>query len=140
MFSQITKYALRLMTVVAQLPPGQRLRAAELARATDVPPAYAAKVLRQLSRAGLLESQKGHQGGYRLARPREMIRLADIIEAVEGKAGAGVCVFGWDRCDDNDPCPLHPVWSSLHCAVADWAESRTLADVSPQDPTISAKR
>lgn len=117
------------MTVLSQEPAGKTLRAKDLAPATGVPPAYVSKVLQQLSESGLLISQRGHHGGFRLARPPSEIRFVDVLSAVNAHPRGQLCVFGWGACNPDDPCPLHPVWNELSTAVVDWAESTTLADI-----------
>jgi len=117
------------MAIVARQPPGTRLRAKDLTESTRVPAAYLSKVLRRLTRAGLLLSKKGHHGGFRLARPPQDILLADVLEAVDTQPDADTCVFGWGACNPDDPCPLHPLWNSLSGAVVHWTESATLAEV-----------
>jgi Rrf2 family protein len=94
-----------------------------------VPVHYLSKVLRRLVSAGLLISQKGHRGGFVLSRSPEQIRFLDVLEAVGEAPVAGRCAFGWERCDANHPCPLHPAWAALSESLAVWARETTLADV-----------
>lgn len=129
MFAQIGQYALRIMAVLARETAGKTLRAKDLAPMTGIPPAYVSKVLQRLTEAGLLISQRGHRGGFQLARVPEKIRLVDILSAVGSDPAGQVCAFGWGTCNPDDPCPLHPVWNKLSTGVVDWAESTTLADV-----------
>jgi Rrf2 family protein len=78
------EWALHCCTVLAVVPPDQALPAAKLAEFHGVPPAYLAKHLQALARAGLTESVAGPRGGYRLARPAAEITLLDVVDAVEG--------------------------------------------------------
>ncbi len=126
--SQSAEYALRAMTCLAQ---GDRVarKAADLAVEASVPAHYLSKVLRRLVAAGLLDSQKGHGGGFVLARPASEIRFADVLAAMGEAPVGGRCVFGWGKCDEKKPCPLHPAWSVLSEALQSWARESTLADV-----------
>ncbi len=135
-FSQAGRYALRIMAIVASQPEGALLRAKDLTESTRVPAAYLSKVLRRLTEAGLLLSKKGHHGGFRLARNPGDIRLKDVLEAVNTQPDADSCVFGWGACNPDNPCPLHPLWSTLSAAVIDWTESSTLAEVEGVAPAI----
>lgn len=81
MLSQTTEYALRAMACLAQ-SPDTLTPTPELAKKTDVPPNYLAKVLQQLSAADLITGRRGVGGGYRLARSPGDIRFADVINAV----------------------------------------------------------
>jgi len=130
--SQTAEYALRAMTRLAQQRGDETaLRATDLARDTHVPVHYLSKVLRRLVAAGLLTSQKGHGGGFVLARPAAQIRFADVLGAMGEAPVGGRCAFGWGNCDAKKPCPLHPAWSVLNDALQSWAGRTTLADVSP---------
>ena len=127
--SQTAEYALRAMACLAA-PGGGAMRALDLSRATQVPPHYLSKVLRRLVHAGLLDSQKGHGGGFTLARPASKIRFADVLAAVDEAPETGRCAFGYAQCDAKNPCPLHPAWSKLNEQMSSWAERTTLASVS----------
>ncbi len=90
----------------------ERRPARSIASETGVPPAFLAKILRQLAQRGVIEGERGHGGGYRLARPADEIVLADIVAAVEGlQRGSEVCSMGDRACDSSDPCPLHELWA-----------------------------
>lgn len=118
----------------AQEPPDTTLRAKDLAPTTGIPPAYVSKVLQKLTEAGLLTSQRGHRGGFRLAHAPAQITLASVLGAVGANPKREVCAFGWGACNADKPCPLHPVWVDLSTTVADWAESATLADIGGTAP------
>lgn len=85
------EWAAHACTVLAALPSGWMLTAEALAEYHDVPPAYMAKQMQALSRAGLIISQRGAVGGYKLAKSPEEISLWDITEAVEGSKPAFQC-------------------------------------------------
>ena len=129
MLSRTAEYALRAMAHVATLPKGEPIRAAELAIAADVPLAYLSKILRRLVLAGLLESERGHHGGFTLAKPPSRIRFGDILAAAEADSEPVACAFGWGRCDASRPCPLHPSWTQLKGAYEKWAQITTLASI-----------
>ncbi len=76
-------YALRATAELAAA--GKPCTVEALATAQQIPPKYLEAILGELRRAGLLRSQRGQQGGYRLARPAEEISIADIIRALEGE-------------------------------------------------------
>ncbi|MCA9490010.1 MAG: Rrf2 family transcriptional regulator [Myxococcales bacterium] len=126
---QTARYALRAMTCIASQPRGQKVRADAVARATNVPPAFLSKVLRRLVAAGLLRSEKGHHGGFELARPREAIRFLDVLEAVDVDLTSDDCAFGFGRCNAASPCPLHDAWLELKQSMLVWAARKTLVDV-----------
>lgn len=131
--SRSAEYALRTMTYLARLETTRRVRARDLAQATDVPGPYLSKIMRRLTAAGLLTSQKGHYGGFQLARAPGEVRFIDILRAVEFDPAPEHCLFGWEACGEDDPCPLHEEWASLKECIEQWARTRTLQDVLGQE-------
>ena len=94
-----------------------------------MPRSYLSKILRQLVVAGLLDSQKGHHGGFTLTRPSAQIRLYDVLVAVDEDPTVERCLFGWGLCDPEDTCAAHDVWTILQRQFVRWAEEHTLADL-----------
>ena len=126
--SQTSEYALRATAQLASLAPGEVARAEDLASAADIPVHYLAKILRKLVVAGLLTSQRGHGGGFRLARAPARIRFLHVLKAVGEVPHRDHCAFGKAGCDHRRPCRLHSTWGPLKKAVHEWASSMTLAD------------
>ena len=85
------EWAIHCATVLAVIPPDASLPGARLAEFHQVPSAYLAKSLQALSRAGIIESLPGRNGGYRLARAARDITLLEIVLAVEGYEPAFRC-------------------------------------------------
>jgi Rrf2 family iron-sulfur cluster assembly transcriptional regulator len=129
---QTAEYALRAMVAVSLVEEDCPCRTKDISAAAGIPSHYLSKIMRRLVEAGLLASQKGHGGGFVLARPKTEIRFLDILRAVDYEVEQNVCAFGWNKCDPDHPCPLHPIWSKLKVGFLNWAESNTLADVSKQ--------
>jgi len=138
--TQTGEYALRAMAYMANLPPGQAVRARDLAVPTAVPPHYLSKLLRQLVVAGLIHSQKGHGGGFVLARPPETITLEAILAAINVSLVEEACAFGWPRCHTGRPCPLHEAWARLKTACLQWARETTLGDLRGGDLSLFEER
>lgn len=132
-FPQTSEYALRAMARIAMSRPGITVRAKDLAAETDIPVHYLSKILRKLVTAGILAASKGHGGGFVLSKPPAKIRFADILAAVD-YGSESPCVFGWGRCSERHPCPLHDTWSRLKTSFEAWAKRTTLADVGPESP------
>lgn len=135
---QTASYALRAVALLAELPPGDSMRAADLADRAQVPPHYMAKVLRRLVSAGLLDVRKGPGGGFLLSRAPARIRFSDVFAAA-GVAPDRTCACGDDRCDERDPCRFRPAWAAIAGQFMEWATRTTLADVRFMDvPTASS--
>ena len=127
--SRSAEYALRTAACLARQTAGIRRRAKDLAPLVGVPRPFLSKILRRLTAAGLLTSQKGHGGGLALARAAGDIRFVDVLRAVDFVPTADHCLFGWENCNEENPCPLHPEWAVLKEAIEEWARTRTLADI-----------
>ena len=76
-------YALRALTELANVAPGP-MKAEAMARAQGIPPKFLGNILLELRHAGIVLSQRGADGGYRLGRPANEITLADVIRVVDG--------------------------------------------------------
>ncbi|MFF4775431.1 RrF2 family transcriptional regulator [Microtetraspora fusca] len=100
-----TQYALRAAVELAAAPPGP-VPAERIATAQDIPRRFLDNILLQLRRAGLINSQRGPDGGYWLARPADQISLADIIVVIEGVSQESARFPGVAG-------PLAGVWTAL---------------------------
>jgi Rrf2 family protein len=129
LLSQTAEYALRAMAFLVNSPGGMPQTARDVSRGTFIPEHYAAKVLRRMVRAGLLVGQKGHGGGFQLARPPERIRYSDVFEAVDEELTSDRCAFGFEKCNARKPCLLHESVSALKEQAREWARTTTLASL-----------
>lgn len=127
MFSHTVEYALRAMACLAIEPEG-RTSSATLAERTQVPADYLAKVLQQLSAAGLIEGRRGVGGGYQLCSPPEEINLLDVVNAVEKLERIDTCPL---KLESHGPnlCPLHRRMNAAIESVIRVFENNTLADL-----------
>ncbi len=128
-FSQTIEYALRAMAQLAAMSADEAATSKDLSVETGIPSHYLSKILRRLVAAGLLESGKGHHGGFRLSRPPEAISFQAILSALDADCDPNRCAFGWGKCNAQNPCLLHPAFSKLNTSVCDWADSTTLGDL-----------
>jgi Rrf2 family protein len=104
-----------------------------IADAQKIPLRFLENILGELKHAGLVQSQRGAEGGYWLSRPPEEITLADIIRAVEGPLAS----IKSDRPEEIEyrgaAMPLQRVWIALRGSIRDVLEAVTLADVVADD-------
>jgi Rrf2 family protein len=89
--SEGVEWSVHCCTILSLLPPGVTISGQRLADYHDVPSSYLVKQLQKLSHGGVVETVKGRNGGYRLARPGNEITLLDVVLAVEGKERAFRC-------------------------------------------------
>jgi Rrf2 family protein len=110
---QITRqadYAVRAVLYLARLGGGERAATSTVAEEQRIPPSFLAKIISQLSIAGLLHTSRGARGGVTLARPAKEITLLDVIEAIDGPIMLNECVGEEGDCSFDDDCPLRAVW------------------------------
>jgi len=110
---QITRqadYAVRAVLYLARLEPNQRAATSQVAQEQHIPPSFLAKIISQLSIAGLLHTSRGARGGVTLAREPKAITLLEVIEAIDGPILLNECVSDNSVCTFDDDCPLRPVW------------------------------
>jgi Rrf2 family protein len=114
MFNKETEYALRgLVYIKIQNLKKQRPGIDEIAKETDAPRFYIAKILQRMVRAGFVKSMKGKGGGFFFDPEKPDIRLETLISAIEGDRSFSGCGFGLKQCNDEDPCPLHEKYAPI---------------------------
>ena len=123
-------YAVRMMIHLATLPPGSRTNRTTLASAASVPEPFVGKILQTLTRSGLIESQRGMNGGFALAASPELVSILDIVEAVEGPTALNICVKPGATFDRKAWCPAHPVWCEAQDAMTAVLRRATLASLA----------
>jgi len=129
MISQTGQYALRAVLYLARQPNGGYSLARDVAEAVDVPQHYLCKVLQALSRARVLESQRGVNGGFRLARSPSDVTLLQVLEPVQDVFARGECLLGRRRCNVNIACGLHGPWTDLIQQYHAFLEDTTVEDL-----------
>jgi Rrf2 family protein len=117
------------MVALADLAPGEYGRTSQIAETAGVPRNYLGKLLFLMGRRGLVESQRGLGGGYRLARSPERISLCDVIESVEDVARWNECAFGEKSCSEHHPCALHDRWGRVRDAYFSMLRDTSVAEL-----------
>ncbi|HSM71819.1 MAG TPA: Rrf2 family transcriptional regulator [Anaerolineales bacterium] len=110
---QITRqadYAVRAVLYLARVGNAQRSATGTIAKEQKIPPSFLAKIISQLSIAGLLHTSRGARGGVTLAREPGNITLLEVVEAIDGPIQLNECVSNSGACTFEDDCPIKPVW------------------------------
>lgn len=110
-----------------------------LAAETGVPEPTVAKVLKALASDGLLVSQRGARGGYRLALKPEEISIARVITAVDGPISLTACVTGGAGCDNGD-CTLYGSWDVVNDAIRDTLSGISIARMAEMSNAPGRRR
>lgn len=133
--SQKTEYALR---AVIELASHSNLVAArEIAATQAIPLRFLEQQLAALHKAGLVDSFRGAGGGCRLAREPSEIRVADVVDAIEGPLYPMYCVDHDDHtCAQDGRCSLQELWTEVDVAVRQVFERTTIADLAERQHRI----
>ncbi|MGB9586371.1 MAG: RrF2 family transcriptional regulator, partial [Anaerolineales bacterium] len=95
----------------------------------QIPPSFLAKIVSQLSVAGLLNTSRGARGGVSLARSPEEITLLDVIEAIDGPILLNECVEEMGACVFSEDCPVRPIWVDAQIELVNKLRSTTFEKV-----------
>jgi len=132
--SKLADYGIVIMTGLARRPDCQ-FSAAEIANDSLIPQPMASKILKGLTRAGLLVSHRGAKGGYGLARPGEAITVAEVITALEGPIALTACIDeGPGGCDIESLCPARANWQRINDAIRGALDGITMAEMAQTIP------
>jgi Rrf2 family protein len=121
-------YAVRAAVELAAA--GELVTAEHIAQAQGIPVNFLENILRDLRRGGIVDSRRGQQGGYTLARPAEEISVADVIRAVEGPLANVRGQPPEDLEYGGSSAKLRDVWVALRASVRSVLERVTLADLA----------
>lgn len=126
---KLADYGTMIVTVLAGDP--ERLHSAQdLAAFTHVSPPTVAKLLKLLTKSGLVESLRGAKGGYKLARGADEITVADVIAAIDGPIGLTACSVHGGDCAVESTCGVRGNWRLINSAIHQALRSVTLADMA----------
>ncbi len=137
MLTRAGDYALRSMVYLAKQPEGKITILSEIAEKQDVPKNFLAKILQVLTRAGLVKSHQGVNGGYSIEIPLDSIDLKKVIETVEGPIFLNRCLIREGECDRDSFCPIHDVWVEAQSKLMEVLTNTTLEDVIRNNPDLS---
>ncbi len=132
--SKLTDYATVVMTVLAEAQGHAVMSAQDLAERAHLEVPTVSKLLKQLAQAQLVESFRGVNGGYRLARARERISLADIVIAMEGPFGMTECSAHAGLCGHEPHCGVRGNWRRVSEVIENSLRQMTLADMCRPAP------
>lgn len=127
------RYALRMMLDLAQQEPESYSSLKSVAQRQDISIKYMEAIAAHLNRAGLVISQRGKEGGYRLARPADKITVAEVLHSAEGSLAAVACLEldgqGGAACERAAHCLTLPLWRRLDGIMDDFLSGVTVQDV-----------
>ncbi len=120
---------MRIILDLAALAEGERTSSRELAGRQMIPLPFLSKIIAQLAAAGLVNTQRGMQGGVRLAHPANQISMKDALEALEGPLVLNRCLVHPQECPLQRSCAVHDVWQDIQTQVSMTLSETTFAEL-----------
>ena len=129
MFSKSCAYAIKAMIFVAQQSKEEtRIGIKDIAKGTDAPVHFIAKIMQDLSKRKLVHSVKGPNGGFYMDKLDLKNSIADIVKAIDGDKIYTDCVLGLKACSEKNPCPVHFEFKEVKKNLIKMIENNTIGD------------
>lgn len=128
---QITRqadYAIRAVMYLAELGPDEKASTSQIAEEKDIPLSFLAKIIAQLSVAGLLQTMRGARGGVTLARSAQEISLLEVVEAIDGPILINECVNDTYQCSQHG-CPMRSIWQDAQADLINRLKNTTFGQI-----------
>jgi Rrf2 family transcriptional regulator, iron-sulfur cluster assembly transcription factor len=123
------EYGLKGVVFLAKQPPQRFSLVSEISKEQRIPEKFLAKIFQRLSKAGVLRSIRGSNGGFALGRPPSEITMRSVIEAIEGPIALNRCLLREGECEEEKVCPLHEVLGEAQERLLEVLERTTMEDL-----------
>ncbi len=124
-----SEYAVRTLIELAQKPYGTVLPTKVISEKQAIPEVFLKKTVQLLAKAQLVATQRGTQGGVKLAVPPERITIAQVITAIEGEVAINPCLSSSHVCANRATCSIHPILQRAQDAMLAELNKETLEDI-----------
>ena len=133
MLTRKGKYGLKALVHLSRLPAGQLAFVNDIASTNNIPKKFLDAILGELRNAGFVQSRKGKEGGYRLARPATEIKVGHVVRVLDGPLAPIPCASRtrYEPCEDCDEttCQVRHMMLEVRQAIADVLDNRSLAEM-----------
>ncbi len=136
MISRTGIHAATALASLAALEPGEFAGSVAIAREIGAPQNYLGKLLNVLAGEGLVQSQKGFGGGFRLARRADKISLYDVVEPLDRVSRWGDCFLQGGKCKPDNPCAVHSRWKTIRDEYLKFLKETTIEDLAQKRVNI----
>lgn len=124
------RYALRMMIDIAEHSNNNPVPIKEISKRQGVSGKYLEQIVTNLTRTGLLRSERGSAGGYSLTKKPEQYTIGEILHAIEGKLAPVACLEDeTNQCKRSNICKTLNFWKGLYKVIDDYIGSVTLQDL-----------
>jgi Rrf2 family protein len=133
MISTKGRYALRMMLDLGEHDTGEYICLKDISMRQGITVKYLEQIVTALTKAGFLRSQRGNNGGYRLAKRPSEYKVGDILRVMEGSLAPIACLEDpVNQCERAAECQVLPFWKGLGDVVNKYVDSYTLQDLLDQ--------
>jgi len=129
-YSKATNYALHTMVFLTLNPNGKSMSVESLAEMQKLSPTYLSKILTKLVKAGLIESNPGVNGGYRISKRPQEISFLDVIYAIEGQTSLFSCSFEHDDSFHHQGCHIEQVMVDAENNMKEELSKKFIIDIA----------
>jgi Rrf2 family protein len=133
MLTKKGKYGLKALVHLAKMPVGELVFVNEIAVSNNIPKKFLDAILGELRNAGFVQSRKGKDGGYRLARPASEIKIGHVVRVLDGPLAPLSCASQtqYQRCEDCDEtnCEVRRMMLEVRHAISEVLDNRSLASM-----------
>jgi len=130
-----TDYAIRCVLYLSRADD-RIVMVDEIAQEMGIPKSFLAKILQKLAKSGMLQSFRGVQGGFKLAKKTRQISLLDVIAAIQGAPAMNKCAVDKKTCHLSNVCTIHPVWLELRTKVEQHLRKITFEKLAYRNRTV----
>lgn len=132
MFSKACEYAIKATVyIIDQSLNNHKTSLKEISTVIDSPEAYTSKILQQLSRNNIIQSDKGPTGGFSIDKKIALeIKLSTIVSAIDGDSIYKGCGLGFDQCNESKPCVIHHKFKDIRDNLKEMLENTSLVGLS----------
>ena len=132
MFSKACEYGIRASIFIAeQSGLNKKVGLKEVAKAINSPEAYTSKILQQLTKNNIINSEKGPRGGFSMDKQElEKVKLSTIVFAIDGDAIYEDCGLGLKKCNEKMPCPVHNQFKTIREQLKKMLENSTIKSLA----------
>ncbi len=123
------RYALRVMVDLALNSNGKFISLKDIAIRQRISNKYLEQIIAMLNKAGYLETARGNNGGYKLARKPSEYIIGDILRATEGDLTPIYCLTENGKCEIKENCKTYSFWKGLDNVINEYVNSKTLQDL-----------
>lgn len=143
MLTRKGKYGLKALIHLSRLPPGQLAFVSDIAVTNTIPKKFLDAILGELRNAGIVQSRKGKDGGYRLARLADEIMIGEVVRVLDGPLAPISCASAsrYEPCHDCDEatCQVRRMMMDVRRAIAEVLDHRSLAQMRDSESDILAE-